>query len=113
MRVLAGLRPPQHLRAVRRGHDRTGVVAHAFKERRYWNEVDQAGEDYRQQPGDRQLPAWIPTSHHFPLYTSVERVQQACRAIGGKNSTLTALLGNYGATVKARNKQIVAVIGAI
>jgi hypothetical protein len=60
------------------------VVAHAFKERRYWNEVDQAGEDYRQQPGDRQLPAWIPTSHHFPLYTAVERIQQACRAIGGK-----------------------------
>jgi hypothetical protein len=50
-------------------------------------------------------------SHHFPLYTSVERVRQAGRAIGGKNCTLTALLANYGATLKARNKQIVALIG--
>jgi hypothetical protein len=64
--------------------DRSGVVAQAINEPRHRDEVDHAGNGYRQQPGDRHLPAWIPTNHHSPLYASVARAQQTCKAIGGE-----------------------------
>jgi len=50
------------------GRDRSRVVAKAIDEPRHRDEVDHASNSYRQQPGDRHLPAWIPTSHHSPLY---------------------------------------------
>ena len=48
------------------GRDCSGVVAQAIDEPCHWNEVDHGSNGYRQQPGDRHLPARMPASRSLP-----------------------------------------------
>jgi hypothetical protein len=65
--------------------DRGGILD--VYELRHRDEIDHAGNGHRKQPGGRELPAWIQTTHNFILW-----IARGQRALGEKPGAHRALL---------------------